>query len=68
MASAAPGPTSAADTATSVMPEAIDAANDQRCSQPRIRGLTSGAGFGGAIPAVTPRGYGTVATAWAVHG
>jgi hypothetical protein len=51
-----------------VMPEAIDTANDQRCSQPRIRGLTSGAGFGGAVPAVTPRDYGTAATTWAVHG
>ncbi len=40
VASAAPPPTSAADTAIRVAPAAIETANDQKCSQPRIRGLT----------------------------
>ena len=49
VASAATPPTSAADTATMVAQAAIDTAKDQKCSQPRIRGLTSGARPGDAI-------------------
>ena len=63
MASAAPAPTSEADTAISVAQAAMDTANDQRCNQPRIRGLTSGgvAGGGMTVPASTGRGYVTAA-------
>ncbi|GAA2539681.1 hypothetical protein GCM10010210_07300 [Pseudonocardia hydrocarbonoxydans] len=61
MARAAPPPTSEAETAIRVAQAAIDTANDQRCSQPRIRGLTSGgvAGRGATVPADTCRDYAT---------
>ena len=52
MAAAAAAPTSAADTAISVAQAAIDTANDQKCSHPRMRGFTSAAS--GALPVVSP--------------
>src|SRR5690606_28433075 len=39
-ASAATAPTSAAETAIMVAPAAIETVNDQKCNQPRIRGLS----------------------------
>ncbi|GEL19547.1 hypothetical protein PA7_33840 [Pseudonocardia asaccharolytica DSM 44247 = NBRC 16224] len=40
-----------------VVHASTEAANDQRCSQPRIRGFTSGGAVWGV--AVTSRGYDT---------
>src|SRR4249920_2393737 len=60
VATAAPAPTTAPATATSVMPDAIETANDHRCSHPRMRGLTGGAGCEETVPAGTLRGYGTL--------
>ena len=53
MASAAPAPTSAPATAIIVAHAAIDTANDQKCSHPRIRGFSnSGTGALSAVPPV----------------
>src|SRR5436190_2630286 len=58
-ASAAPPPTSDAETAIIVAQAAIDPAKDQKCNQPRIRGLMC-CGPGGGVPTVpvlTAPGY-----------
>ena len=66
VASAAVPPTRDADTAIRAAQAAMEAVNDQKCSQPRIRGLTRGAravsvGSGAAtFPMVTFRGYGSL--------
>lgn len=52
VAAAAAAPTSAADTAISVAQAAIDAANDQKCNHPRIRGF--GSTGNGVLPVVSP--------------